>query len=114
MTTLLGTVMPEISMAEAHRLMLTHNHQTLPVVDDEKRLVGVVSLQDVHLAKRRIAERGMDLGGAKIKSWVHRNVITVEQDTAVPCCREHARRERAGHAVRRRRRRRAAWRHHQD
>lgn len=78
MTTLLVTVGPTTSMTNAQQLMLLHSHQTLPVVDEQKVLVGLITLQDVHLAKRKRGDHSLEMN---VKSWLHNNVITVDQNT---------------------------------
>jgi len=47
MTTDPLTVGPDDEAAEAGRLIATHHHNRLPVVDDEGKLVGVVTRVDV-------------------------------------------------------------------
>lgn len=44
---------PETSVEEATQIMLEHSFRHLPVVDDDKRLVGIVSIRD--LARAGIA-----------------------------------------------------------
>lgn len=80
MTTLLITVTPNTPMNEVVTLMNRHNHQILPVIDSlqNKRFIGLISLQDVQLAKRRRGDHGLEMS---VKSWLNRNVITVDENT---------------------------------
>ncbi|MFZ5817440.1 MAG: CBS domain-containing protein [Bacillota bacterium] len=60
---------------EAERLMLRHGHTGLPVVDEEGRLQGIVSLRDVEKARRHGLEH------APVKSVMKSRVITVTPES---------------------------------
>jgi len=47
MTEVVETVRQETSLLEAGRLMLRHGVHRLPVVDDDERLLGIVSMTDL-------------------------------------------------------------------
>lgn len=45
------TINVAASMSEAHKVMREYNIRRLPVVDNKRHLVGIVSLSDVHEAE---------------------------------------------------------------
>ncbi|MGB5168404.1 MAG: CBS domain-containing protein, partial [Acidimicrobiia bacterium] len=55
MTTVVHTVLPSASVAECMQLMTDERVRHLPVVDDDGRLVGMVSIGDV--VKAMIAQQ---------------------------------------------------------
>lgn len=60
---------------EAERVMLRYGHSGLPVVDEQGRLEGMVSLRDVEKARRH----GLD--HAPVKGIMIRRLVTVTPDT---------------------------------
>ncbi|GAB4526101.1 MAG: hypothetical protein OHK0046_42600 [Anaerolineae bacterium] len=44
-------ITPDTNMSDAHALMRKHRIRRLPVVDNRQRLVGIVSLSDIHEAE---------------------------------------------------------------
>ena len=64
MTSLAMTCMPDTDVAEVTRLMTTTGVKSLPVVDGDHRVVGVVSRRDiVHAMARSDSEIADELGG---------------------------------------------------
>jgi CBS domain-containing membrane protein len=45
---------PDTTIDEARRLLLDHNLRTLPVVDDERRLLGTVGLRELSGSEGRV------------------------------------------------------------
>lgn len=78
MTKHLVTVSPSSSMSDARRLMALHGHQILPVVNDSRSLVGLISVQDIKLAERK---KGCDAYHTPISAWMHQKVVSVPPDT---------------------------------
>ncbi|MTI94833.1 MAG: CBS domain-containing protein [Firmicutes bacterium] len=62
-------------IADANRLLLRYGHTGMPVINDFKQLVGVISRRDVDKAMRH------GLGHAPVKGYMSRNVVTVKPDT---------------------------------
>jgi CBS domain-containing protein len=52
---------PEMSTAEAAELMSEHQIRRLPVVDDDERLVGILSIGDIAVKEGRDARTGETL-----------------------------------------------------
>jgi CBS domain-containing protein len=52
---------PEMSTAEASDLMSEHQIRRLPVVDDDERLVGIVSIGDLAVKEGRDSRTGETL-----------------------------------------------------
>jgi len=65
------TIMASKPAKEAERLMLRHGHSGMPVVDENGRLVGVVSLRDVEKARHHGLEH------APVKGMMNNRVVTV-------------------------------------
>ena len=47
MTRAVVTITPDVTLPEAHRLMLEKKISGLPVVDNEQRLVGIITESDI-------------------------------------------------------------------
>lgn len=69
------TISPDKPVRDAERLMLRHGHTGLPVMDEQGRLEGLVSLRDVEKARRHGLEH------APVKGIMVRRVVTVTPDT---------------------------------
>jgi CBS domain-containing protein len=71
MTSPAVTVVPEASLKEAIRLLDEHQITAMPVIDGERRLVGVVSeadvLRDAVPADRRVHERLVAITGPTVR-----------------------------------------------
>lgn len=68
---------PELSIAEAERLMLRYGYSGLVVVDPEHRAIGVVSRRDVEKARRH------GLTHAPVKGVMSRPALTVDAGTPI-------------------------------
>ena len=71
MSTPVKSIPDNTTIQEANRLMLRYGHTGLPVVDQNQRLVGIVSRRDVDKAVRH------DLGHAPVRGYMTKNVVTV-------------------------------------
>jgi len=77
MSTPVRTVRPDTSVEEASRIMLRLGHSGLPVVDEEGRLVGIISRRDVDKVLTH------ELGHAPVRAYMSVNVLSVSPDTPV-------------------------------
>lgn len=82
------TVTPETSMFKASKLMKDHNIRRLPVVDGDKRLIGIVSDRDIKASSPSKAttldmhELYYLLSEVKIKDiMTHRPITVLETET---------------------------------
>ncbi|CAN8076585.1 unnamed protein product [Agarophyton chilense] len=78
MSTELVTVLPTASLRQARALMALHGHEMLPVVNEDMALLGLISAQDVALAKRKRADDGLSV---PVAAWMHQNVVSVGPST---------------------------------
>lgn len=76
MTRELKTVLPEMELGEAARLMVKHSVKRLPVVDAGGSVVGIVSRADVMKAFNRSDERI----AREIREEVMRRILFLERD----------------------------------
>ncbi len=89
MTTDVLTVREDQSMLEARELLLSKNLISLPVVDDIKRIRGIITIDDIGKASPSGSstlskyEANYLLGRLKVKDVMGRNVITVEDDDTI-------------------------------
>lgn len=67
------TVNPDSTVEELRRLMKEHNIKGFPVVENEDRLVGIVTWRDVRLAEI----------GLKVKDVMTESVVTGSEDTSL-------------------------------
>jgi IMP dehydrogenase len=67
------TVNPDTTVEELRRLMKEHNIKGFPVVENEDRLVGIVTWRDVRLAEI----------GLKVKDVMTESVVTGSEDTSL-------------------------------
>ena len=93
------TISPDATVGDAARLMLEHNVSCLPVVNDENRLVGILTHTDFGLHPRfvpladnvytllgsattpaHVAEVAQTVSRLLIKDVMHRPVTTVAED----------------------------------
>jgi len=81
MSTDLFTCHVDDVLSEAERTMMTRQVRRLPVVDDEGKLVAVLSLNDIVLARKRTAL-------SKVRAFLRGDVV--ETLAAISRHREHA------------------------
>lgn len=74
----LVTVVPDALIEQARRLMLLHGHQILPVMDEQSRLQGLITMHDIKLAERK---RGAEAYSTPVGAWMHQNIVTVPSST---------------------------------
>ncbi|MGB3494682.1 MAG: CBS domain-containing protein [Elainellaceae cyanobacterium] len=72
------TVRPQVTIAEAHRILLRYGHSGLSVVDDGDRLVGVISRRDLDIALHH------NFSHAPVKGFMTTNLKTIQPDTSLP------------------------------
>lgn len=72
------TIRPEMTIAEAQRVLLRYGHSGLSVVDEGDRLAGIISRRDLDLALHH------GFGHAPVKGYMTRNVKTIAPDTLLP------------------------------
>jgi len=94
------TVKGDDSLAQAARLICRHHISGLPVVDEEGKLVGIVSEKDIlkvvypsqaefcedpgaHMDFEAMEDRYKDMSRVKMEEIMTRRVITVSPDTPV-------------------------------
>lgn len=70
----------ELSLLDAARILSKNNVGALPVVDDDYRLVGVISERDV---VRFIAQHADEFFGSNVESAMTSHVITCQPDDLV-------------------------------
>jgi tRNA nucleotidyltransferase (CCA-adding enzyme) len=72
------TIRPELTIAEAQRILLRYGHSGLPVVDAIDRLVGIISRRDLDLALHH------GFGHAPVKGYMTNAVKTITPATTLP------------------------------
>lgn len=75
MTGPVKSVLADLPVREAERLMLRYGHSGLPVVDESGHLLGIISLRDAEKARRH------GLMHAPVKGMMIRKVYTVTPET---------------------------------
>ncbi|MBS7637583.1 IMP dehydrogenase [Candidatus Bathyarchaeota archaeon] len=78
------TVGPDITVEELLRLMEAHNIHGFPVVEDDERLIGIVTARDVRLADPSL----------RVRDVMTRNVITAGEDITLEEAKRILHRER--------------------
>jgi CBS domain-containing protein len=100
MTSPVNTIMPDTTVEEAARMMINGNISCLPVIDNAKELVGIITHTDLIPKKKflpladhiysilgsmvsadRIEEAAQALGSRKVEQVMTNPVITVEENT---------------------------------
>lgn len=71
------SIKPKQTISEAAKLLLRYGHSGMPVVDEDGKLVGIISRRDVDKAVHH------NLGHAPVKAYMSRHVKTVTPDTPV-------------------------------
>ncbi|MEM9213511.1 MAG: CBS domain-containing protein [Cyanobacteria bacterium P01_F01_bin.150] len=72
------TIRPDISIAEAHRILLRYGHSGLSVVDSDGRLVGIISRRDLDIALHH------NFSHAPVKGFMSTNLKTIGPDMSLP------------------------------
>ena len=84
-----ATATPEMSISEASAKMKAEKVHRLPVLDDDKNLVGVISEKDIMLAAPSPAstlstyEINYLLSRLKVRTIMSRNPVTITSDTTI-------------------------------
>ena len=82
-------ISPETTLPKAHEMMTENNIRRLPVVDDENRLIGIVTLVDVRGAEPSQAtslsmwELNYLLTTVCIEELMTKNPVTIGQDATI-------------------------------
>ncbi len=74
------TIQEDQTIDEALRMMVNQRIGALPVVDDERRLVGIISERDII---RGCYENGRGLGNSPVGWLMTRRVITADPDDEI-------------------------------
>ena len=77
MSTPVKTVNPDTTMQKADNIMLKYGYSGLVVVNEEDKIVGVISRKDVDKI------RGYDLLHAPVKGYMSTNVVTINQGSSL-------------------------------
>ena len=72
------TIRPDVTIAEAQRILFRYGHSGLSVVDRSDRLVGIISRRDIDLALHH------GFSHAPVKGYMARNLKTITPDTLLP------------------------------
>lgn len=88
MTTDVYTLSPDDTLQAARRLMAEHNIRHIPVVDDNRRLTGLLSQRDVLAGSESVllshSEDSESVeSSTAISSLMTRNPITIEEDASL-------------------------------
>lgn len=72
------TIRPETTISEAQKILLRYGHSGLVVVDEQDKLVGIISRRDIDLALHH------GFGHAKVKGYMTKNVKTITPQALLP------------------------------
>ena len=72
------TIRPHTTIEQAQRILFRYGHSGLSVVNEEDKLVGVISRRDLDLALHH------GFSHAPVKGYMTRNIKTIEPDTPLP------------------------------
>jgi tRNA nucleotidyltransferase (CCA-adding enzyme) len=72
------TIRPETTIAEAQRVLLRYRHSGLSVVDEQDRLVGIISRRDIDIALHH------GFSHAPVKGYMTPTLKTIAPDTTLP------------------------------
>lgn len=72
------TVRPHTSILEAQRILLRYGHSGLSVMDDQDRLVGIISRRDIDIALHH------GFGHAPVKGYMTISPKTISPETTLP------------------------------
>lgn len=83
------TITPETTLPEAHKIMVTEEIRRLPVVDDEGRVVGILTIGDIRSAEPSPAttlsvwEMNYLLASLKVETIMTRNPTTISPEATL-------------------------------
>ncbi|MBD2294520.1 CBS domain-containing protein [Anabaena sphaerica FACHB-251] len=72
------TIRPETTIAEAQRILLRYGHSGLSVVNNQDKLVGIISRRDLDIALHH------GFSHAPVKGYMTTNLKTITPDTTLP------------------------------
>ena len=72
------TIRPDTTIEQAQRVLFRYGHSGVSVVDEDDRLVGVISRRDLDLALHH------GFSHAPVKGYMSRNLKTITPDTSLP------------------------------
>ena len=72
------TIRPEITIAEAQRILLRYGHSGLSVVNNQDSLIGIISRRDLDIALHH------GFSHAPVKGYMTGNLKTITPDTSLP------------------------------
>ena len=72
------TIRPNLTIEQAQRILFRYGHSGLSVVNEEDRLVGIISRRDLDLAIHHGFKH------APVKGYMSRNLKTITADTTLP------------------------------
>ncbi len=78
MSSLVRSILPEITIAEAQRILLRYGYSGLSVVDGEGQLVGIISRRDLDIALHH------GFSHAPVKGYMTTNIKTIAPDATMP------------------------------
>lgn len=72
------TIRPEISISEAHRILLRYGHSGLSIVNEQDQLVGIISRRDIDIALHH------GFSHAPVKGYMTPQLKTIAPETSLP------------------------------
>ncbi|MCL1473555.1 CBS domain-containing protein [Argonema antarcticum] len=72
------TIRPDTTIEQAQRILLRYGHSGLSVVDNQDRLVGIISRRDIDIALHH------GFSHARVKGYMTTNLKTIAPDTSLP------------------------------
>ncbi len=72
------TIRPDVTIEQAQRILFRYGHSGLSVVDENDKLVGIISRRDLDLALHH------GFSHAPVKGYMTRNLKTITSDTLLP------------------------------
>ncbi|MGF1540602.1 MAG: CBS domain-containing protein [Pleurocapsa sp.] len=72
------TIRPDVTIEKAQRILFRYGHSGLSVVDENDKLVGIISRRDLDLALHH------GFSHAPVKGYMTRNLKTITPDTLLP------------------------------
>ncbi len=72
------TIRPDVTIAEAHRILLRYGHSGLSIVNQQDQLVGIISRRDIDIALHH------HFGHAPVKGYMTPQLKTITPETTLP------------------------------